>query len=182
MQPFSPLWLSVNLRNEYFYVNTLESTASSLDLKGNNLFAAIYLNELLYYSIKPQDPCPHLFESYEISLNALQTINENLAIEVILRQFERRLLHTCGYSLNLTEEGSGEAISAGNCYQFIAGTGFILSQQGFQGADILAFANQDFSNLSVLKMAKSVMRQAIDHLLMGRVLKSRSLFLIPGRT
>ncbi|RAP36412.1 DNA repair protein RecO [Legionella quinlivanii] len=180
VQPFSALWLSVNLRRDFFYINTVESTETILDLQGNALFTALYLNELIYYTIRPQDPCSWLFDSYELTLNALQITNDKLAIEIVLRQFEKCLLSTCGYSLNLSEEAStGDAITADHYYQFIPGTGFLLSRQGFQGSDILAFANQDFSRLSVLKMAKAIMRQAIDHLLAGRELKSRALFLIP---
>ncbi|MBA2651990.1 MAG: DNA repair protein RecO [Tatlockia sp.] len=177
LQPFSPLWLALDLRKDWHFVRHIEALPSVSQLQGSSLFAGLYVNELLYYALKPMDSQPELFAAYVHTMQGLSAINDPLAIEIVLRRFESVLLQACGYSLSFTSTTNPEApIQADFCYQFIAGEGFRIAADGIVGADILALSEGRFEQLSVLKSAKYIMRQAINHLLGGKELKSRALF------
>jgi DNA repair protein RecO (recombination protein O) len=180
LQPFQPLWLDIDIRKDWYFSRHIEALPGALQLKGNSLFAGLYINELLYYVLKPMDPQPELFTAYLQIMQGLSAINERLAIEILLRRFEWTLLDVCGYSMSFTKTANPQtAISPENYYQFIAGEGFIRADVGIAGADILALGEGRLETLALLKSAKFIMRLAIDHLLGGRVLKSRSLY--PGK-
>lgn len=177
LQAFTPIWLAVDTRRDWQYVNRLEILSSPLPLSGVSLFAGLYLNELLYYALSKGESQVELFDAYQFTLKGLATVNDRLVIEALLRRFEFTLLAACGYSLVLTEEvGSGRAIQAQYHYQYTAGQGLQRASQGFSGRTVLTLAQGQFDDLAALKIAKLIMRQAIDHLLGGRKLKSRSLF------
>lgn len=178
LQAFTPLWLGVDERHDRYYARSVESLSPMLPLEGNALFSALYINELLYYVLKPVYPDAELFDAYLHTLNGLTSSQDRLVIEALLRRFEWTLLQTCGYMFSLTEEARTEqAIVANAYYQFIAGEGFILSHQGIAGEHILALAENKLDHPVYLKSAKIIMRQAIDHLLNGRDIKARALFI-----
>ncbi|HHF7345836.1 TPA: DNA repair protein RecO [Legionella feeleii] len=179
LQPFSSLWLAIDTRKDWYYARNIESTTNGFKLNGEALFAGLYLNELLYYALAPMDAHPELFDVYLLTLRGLTTTTDRLVIEALLRRFEYALLLACGCSISFTEEAcSTNAIVSHKQYQFIASTGFMASNEGgVSGGDILALSQGRLSDLNVLKTAKIIMRQAIDHLLGGRELKSRSLYI-----
>lgn len=177
MQVLTPMWLAVATHHDWQYVHKLEITAPSLKIGGLSLFAALYVNELLYYILHPEEPCAELFAGYEATLEGLSALSNRLAIEIVLRRFEKMVLAVAGHALVLEEEGeSNQPIAENAFYQFRAGQGFIRSDKGFPGYLICAWAQEQWHDLQVLKLAKLVMRQALDHLLDGRPLKSRALF------
>jgi DNA repair protein RecO (recombination protein O) len=178
LQAFTPIWLAVEARKDWYYSRQIESSAMPLVMKGHGLFAALYINELLYYCLKPSDPAPTLFQVYLQTLNGLSAAEDNLAIEILLRQFEWKLLVACGQAISLTEEAySTHSISPHAYYRFVATEGFWPAPTGLSGKSILALSQGCFDDILVLRTAKLVMRQAIDHLLEGKVLKSRHLFI-----
>lgn len=175
LQPFAVLWLAVDRRRDWFYASHIESQSAPCELKSHALFAALYLNELLYYTLSPLDPQPELYKVYVHTLEALVALTERSAIEILLRRFEWALLIACGHTLSFVEEvNSGKPIRAENYYRFIAGEGFRLAEQGISGSTLIALAQGELDDLYVLKSAKLIMRQAIDFLLEGRELKSRA--------
>ncbi|KTC84119.1 DNA repair protein RecO [Legionella brunensis] len=177
LQAFTPLWLSVEARKEWYYVRQFENTSAALDIKGNALFAGLYLNELLYYTLSPHDAHPDLYEVYVQTLQGLIIVTDNLAIEVLLRRFEWALLLACGQGISLTEEAhSANLIDGDKSYRFIVNEGFLPAKAGLAGKDILALSQGHLDDINVLKTAKLIMRQAIDHLLGGKTLKSRALY------
>ncbi|MDR3443064.1 MAG: DNA repair protein RecO [Legionella sp.] len=181
LQAFTPLWINVDERYERFYTNKIESTSPALWLEGHSLFSALYVNEILYYALSPHSPDPALFDAYLFTLNKLATTNDRLALEPLLRRFEWTLLNACGYSFSLTHEAQTEhLISDELCYQFIAGEGFVAHNKGISGAHILALAEDNLEDAAYLQSAKIIMRQAIDHLLGGRVVKARALYRSSG--
>lgn len=177
LQVFSPLWLAVNSRNHSFYLNQVEITGLPLRLSNMSLFAGLYINELLYYTLSIGESHPEFFNLYECTLKSIASSNERLVIEALLRRFEITLLNVCGYLFSFIEEAdSGEPIIAARYYRWIGGKGFEQSEEGFMGEHLLTLAQGKFDDIQVLKTAKIVMRQAIAHLLKGRILKSRALF------
>lgn len=173
LQPFTPLWVALDNRRDYYFVRQLEMESTSQHFIGHVLFAAHYVNEIVNAMLKPQDAEPLLYDAYQ---DTLQALSAGISIEPVLREFEQVLLNTTGYGLDLTQDASAQMIDAMANYQFIAGTGFVRTHQGFSGEDILAFAAGDYQNETIRRTAKQILRQAIKHALGGRPIESRSLF------
>lgn len=176
LQPFIPLWLAVNQRRDWFYVQRLEMRAPSLPLIGPVLFSGLYINELIHYALGLNDAHPEVYHAYESALYALAGVVDRRRIEVVLRRFEWLLLKQCGYQLSLSCDLYGQAIDEHHHYQFMPGEGFKPAVQGLNGKHLLAFASDTFDDIDTLKTVKRFMRRAIEHLLDGRALKARSLF------
>lgn len=176
LQPFLPVWLNVNQRREWFNVRHLEANAPPLNLNGDALFSGLYINELIYHVLRPNDAHPELYDAYESSMQALTAVVDRKSIEVILRRFEWFLLKQSGYEMLLTHDIQGHVINEKRNYQFIPGSGFQPAVAGTNGKHILAFASNHFEANETLRAVKGFMRQAINHLLDGRLLKTRSLF------
>lgn len=178
LQAFTPLWLSVEERYDRFYANSLESSAPTFAFTGHALFSALYVNEVLYHVLSPNYPDEALFAAYILTLKNMTLVQERGELESLLRRFEWNLLKSCGYSFSLTHEARTEQLIVdGLFYQFIAGEGFIVADKGVPGAHILALANDDLTDAGYLKSAKMIMRKAVDHLLGGREIKARALYL-----
>jgi DNA repair protein RecO (recombination protein O) len=178
LQAFTPLWISFEERHQHYYIRSVECNSSSLSLNGHSLFSGLYLNELLFYAMRVESPDEELFEAYVMALNGLAQTQEKTVVETILRRFEWVLLKSCGYLFSLVHEArTGDLIMADAHYQFRVGEGFVLSKQnGIPGSHILAMASDNLSEVAYLKSAKLIMRQAIDHLLGGREIKARKLY------
>ncbi|KTD68800.1 DNA repair protein RecO [Legionella steelei] len=177
LQPFTPLWLSLAERHERYYAQTVESISPTLHLTGSSLFAGLYINEILYHALSPNYSDSTLFDAYLFTLNGLTFAKERFVIEALLRRFEWTLLHACGYSFSLTQEArTAHVIVDDLCYQFVAGEGFVVNSRGIPGTHILALAQDNLNEAPYLKSAKIIMRQAIDHLLGGREIKTRALY------
>lgn len=154
LQPFIPLWLHYREAYAYHYITSVEPITSAINLNRKALFSALYINELLYYSIKPEDPYPDLYAKYVQTINALTQDPQTTALERLLREFEWLLLKECGYQLHATPE----------------------MQAVIPPLSLTPIIQGHFID-EVLQPAKWVMRQAIDDLLEGKPLKSRQLFL-----
>lgn len=180
LQPFTPLWLSINERSYGTYVKQVEIAQTSEWLHGENLLAGMYINEVLYRALKPDVPEPMLYETYEHTLRALVRCTQRMQLEIILRKFERNLIHLSGYQISYTEEADTAcAILDDKYYAFVPGEGFVLihnTHQGFLGAHILAIAADVWTDVEVVKTAKYIMRRGIHHLLDGAVIETRALY------
>lgn len=172
---FCPLWCSIYERQGVYYLNALEARDSPLDMKGIVLFCALYLNELLFYTIPPDEQEEALFFLYEKTLIQLSQAKENIMIEMLLRRFEIQLLQSIGYGLTMLHDIMHKPIEADKIYRYQAGQGFTSSPTGFYGSDILAIAEDRFETAAHRLAAKRILRQAITHLLDGRKLVSRDL-------
>lgn len=182
LQPFTPLWLSINERSYGMYVKQVEIAQTSVFLHSEILLAGMYINEVLYRALKPDVPEPMLYETYEHAIRALARCTQRMQIEVILRKFERNLIHLSGYQISYTEEANTErAVQEDKYYTFVPGEGFVLAHtnsatQSFLGAHILAIAADVWTDTGVLKTAKHIMRRGINHLLDGAVIETRALY------
>ncbi len=175
LQPFTPVYLGYVERQGWYYGRSLELSGPVLNLNSNALFSAHYLNEIIYYSLKPSQLEPLLFQHFEQSLNALQHVETNQQIEQILRRFERHLLRVSGYDYAFDKDINNQPVIAEQHYQFIAGDGFSVGQEGLPGELLLAISEENDDHLQAMKALKKIMRIAIDHMLDGREIKSRKL-------
>jgi len=180
LQPFAPLWLSINERSYGMYVKQIEIVETSDLLHGEILLAGMYINEVLYRALKPDVSEPMLYETYEQTIRTLVRCSQRSQLEIILRKFERTFIHLSGYQISYTEEAdTGRAVLEDKYYTFIPGEGFVLANnanQNFLGAHILAIAADVWTDVDVLKTAKHIMRRGINHLLDGAVIETRALY------
>lgn len=177
-RPFIPLEIEFRGRGELKNVARLEAAGIPNLLSGSALFSGLYLNELLIRLLPAEDPHPILFEHYALTLQALA---RNPPLEPLLRAFEWRLLDELGYGFALATDMHGQPVSAQALYRLQPDAGLEavthLQPGLFQGADLLAMADADWSSPGALAAAKRLMRQALAPHLGGRPLVSRELFM-----
>ena len=150
-------------------------------LHQESLFVGLYLNEVLYKLLHQYDPHQSLYQHYSQLMCQLST--QGLEQD-LLRRFEIGLLDELGYGLVLDSEADfGKPISPERLYQYIPEHGLRETKQSstngdmrLKGADIIAIAEGNFEQQSVLKAAKQLTRQVIDFYLDGRKLNSRELY------
>ncbi|MEX6504162.1 DNA repair protein RecO [Pseudomonas zhanjiangensis] len=177
-RPFVPLEVELRGRGELKTVGRLEAAGIANLLGGEALFSGLYLNELLIRLLPAEDPHPQVFEHYALTLQALA---QGRALEPLLRAFEWRLLDELGYGFALDRDLREQPVLAGRLYRLRADAGLEPVEQlqpgVFQGAELLAMAEADWSAPGALAAAKRLMRQALAPHLGGRPLVSRELFM-----
>lgn len=177
IQPFIPLWVSLQTKGEWHYARQIEQSSPAVMLTKDALFSALYLNELMYKVLNVDEPLQGLYEHYAKTLKSLSFAKNKLAIEPPLRSFEKHLLTVTGCMMSLQEDIHGQFISPNQSYDFLSGSGFSPNDAGrVQGQHILAFAEDDFSDEAALKTIKWFMRKSIDYLLDGQSLNARQFY------
>jgi len=182
LQPFSPLVVSFENRQELKAGRLLEPAGASIFLTGTALFSGLYLNELLVRLLHKEEPLPDLYEHYRTALLSLQDRTD----ERTLRRFERQLLQEMGYELVLHVDVSGEPLQAERWYRYDADTGFFplprqptdmaLVRRSFHGARLLEMQRDEYEDTAVRNDAKRLSRLALAPHLGDKPLKSRELF------
>lgn len=177
-RPFVPLEVEFRGRSELKSVGRLESAGLAYWLDGNALFSGMYLNELLIRLLPAEDAHPRMFDHYAATLPALAA---KRPLEPILRSFEWQLLSELGYGFSLDTDVAGQSITSNGLYRLLPEAGLEpvgQFQPGlFNGAELLAMAEADWSAPGALAAAKRLMRQALAPHLGGRPLVSRELFM-----
>lgn len=174
LQPLQPLWVQCVGSRELQTLRSMESRAPAITLRGNALFSAFYLNELLCRLLHRDDAHASLFFDYENTLNALAGV---APLDITLRHFELQLLESLGYGLSLTHEGAtGEPIQAHRNYVFDTQSGLVITKVAasvvFSGADLLDFACGNFTE-TARRSLKYLCRMALRVHLGDKPLQSR---------
>ncbi|MCC5792546.1 MAG: DNA repair protein RecO C-terminal domain-containing protein [Legionellaceae bacterium] len=172
---FAPLWVELATGKHCFFIRTIEILKPQAHFQEQALLCAMYLNELLFYSLKQPEPVPQLFHYYEKTLQQLSECRESIPMAMALREFEWILLQHCGLAFSLSSDCRGVAIAPDAYYHFDPEYGFKPAPEGISGSIIIALANQDFQQAEVHRSARQIMRSAIDHLLEYRPVHSRNL-------
>ncbi len=177
IQPFTPLWLTLDARRDWHYVRHLDVLAPSLTLAGDALFAGLYVNEIIYHGVQQLDPVPMIYDAFIQTLQSLTQTPQRMEIEALLRRFEWQFLISCGYPFSFANDArTGMPVVPDYQYDFIAGEGFVQTIRGVPGAHIIAMAHDQLEEPGVLKSAKWIMRRAIDHALDGKRIMARELY------
>lgn len=199
LQPLQLLSFELNGRSQLKNLGLLEAVQNPNKLSGTCLYSALYINELLMRAVPETEPMSILFEQYQSTLRALETltsvtlqtakqssnIDENTSlhadVEPILRDFELLLLQELGFLPDFQHAAdSGHTIAPEMFYQFVPDQGFItcLPQQSYalKGHDILAIAEKNYSP-SARRAAKFICRQAFLPIIGDKPLHSRELFI-----
>jgi DNA repair protein RecO (recombination protein O) len=183
---FQPLLLSWAGKSELRTLHKAEWQGGLPQLKGSGLLCGFYLNELMVKLLARDDPHETLYETYHQTLRTLGNGGDHAAT---LRRFEKQLLKELGYALALDRDvASGEAIRAGQSYQYMIERGPVRSTRGtgsngsseenrleLTGQTLLDMARDDYSNPVTLQQSKALMRMLINHYLGNQTLNTRQL-------
>jgi DNA repair protein RecO (recombination protein O) len=177
LQLFVPLCVSCVGRGELLTLTDVDSGGMAPVLKGRALVSAFYINELLMRLLHRWDPYPELFTQYQ---SALQILSESDQEQVALRLFEKALLKSLGYELQLLKDAeTGLAVQPENYYSFNPAVGpravDLPSPYVFKGKSLLGLAEGYLNDISILSDAKRLMRLALAPHLGSKPLESRKL-------
>ncbi len=151
-------------------------------LKGKAIYCAYYLNELLIRLLGSDNDSQTVFDLYQITLGELEQCH--LSLDNILRLFEIQLLSELGYHPNLTEDIQTRlTVEKTKNYYFDPLSGpyqvetlYAKNSLFFSGKSLLAISQLDFSEPSVLKESKLLLRMILLSHLGDSPLKSREVY------
>ena len=202
LQPFAALSVAWSGKSSLKSLRSAEVTCLAPRFLQHQLYAALYLNELLIRLFQHGESHINLFAEYRHAITELAQVdlNESGSTEIPLRRFEFKLLATLGFEVDFSFDAvTGQPIEMQGLYHFHSEFGF--SQQSFieaipdtmaelkkeqqvssqlkeliVGDHLLALQQQDYSRVEVRRSAKLIMRAALAPHLGGRALKSRELY------
>lgn len=181
LRSFVPLLISWSGRSELVSLNQIETNGSPILLEGNSLLAGLYINELVVHLMHRHDAHPDVFNYYQASILAL---NQSQNIEPTLRDFEKNLLTGLGFGFSWAHAAdTSNPIESSKWYAFQPDLGFCENLQNhnnqtvFNGAHLLAIAQNNYESQEVLRTAKQIMRMTMQVRLGNKVIKSRELFI-----
>lgn len=175
LQPFQMLLFSWSGRGDAAQLTGAESAQAAPPLPAACLMPAFYLNELLMKLTTRHDPLPALFDIYHQTLQGMR-LGESL--EPRLRVFEKRLLETLGYGLDLGAEAqTGKRIEPDEYYHFRPEQGLVAvapdTAGALAGTSIIGLASEHLEGARELEDAKRLLQAALAQCLEGRPLATR---------
>ncbi len=176
LQPFQPLLVSWAGRGEAVQLTAAEIERAESPVPADRLMPAFYLNELLLKLTTRHDAVPALFDEYRAMLGVLR---QSGSFEARLRIFEKRLLDTLGYGLDLSADAQrGMPIEAEGYYHFRPSQGLFVTVEGAAGAvagrSLIRLASEVLEERRDLDDARRLLQAAIAHCLEGRELSTRA--------
>lgn len=184
LKPFQRLLIGWSGKGDLAVLTGAEPDGPALELDGEALYCAFYMNEVLLRLLHRHDPHEALFEAY---CSALQRLRPDTSREVVLRIFEKHLLKELGYGLVLDHDiADRKPIDSQTMYEYILERGPVrlahpelnLPTEGIpvRGASLLALARETLDDPAARRDAKALMRAALARHLGDRPLHSRKLF------
>jgi len=168
LMPFRPLLVSWTGRGDAAQLTGAEPDGEALALPARQVLSGFYLNELVIHLTTRHDPQPQLFADYDRALRRLCTEAQP---EPALRVFEKRLLESIGYGLELD-------VQSGSHYQYRPSQGLSEVREdapgAYAGRCLLALREESLDDVQTLDVARRVLRLALDHCLEGRELRTRT--------
>ncbi len=178
LQPFVPLQVSWSGSGDLVTLVQVEETAQVPGLQAMRAICGLYVNELLIKLVPKWDVCNELFNHYQLTLQNLadSAVNE----QITLRKFEKQLLKSLGYGLQLgCEVESGAPIMADQFYTFDPILGPKLATQlqvaATSGSTLLALAAEEFGTNTNWAELRRLMRNVLAYHLGTKQLVSRQL-------
>ena len=175
LQPFQLLLLSWSGRGEAGQLTGAESADHNSPMPAACLMASFYLNELLMKLTTRHDPLPVLFDDYQATVEGLR---QGVLLEPSLRIFEKRLLDTLGYGLDLaTQAQTGKPVEPDEYYHFRPAQGLFPTVAEAAGAlsgrSLISLASEQLRSGRDLEDARRLLQAALAHCLEGRELSTR---------
>jgi DNA repair protein RecO (recombination protein O) len=167
LMPFRPLLVSWTGRGDAAQLTGAEPDGELLMLPARRVLSGFYLNELIINLTTRHDPQTQLFEDYGRTLRRLCS---PAPPEPALRVFEKRLLESIGYGLEID-------VDAASHYQYLPSDGLHAVREdapgAYAGRCLLALREESLDDPQALDVARRLLRQALDHCLEGRELRTR---------
>lgn len=178
IQLFQPFWLNWFGRGELLTLGKMEVIQAPYWLKGHSTLCGLYINELLVRLLSQQQAEPMIFEAYQQALSGLQAAEQT---EQTLRIFEKRLLESLGYGVDLTTDHEGQTVMPERHYGYLAEAGLRQCAEQdparlISGASLQQLHDETLHDPVSLNETKQLMRVIINYHLEGKPLKSRQLF------
>lgn len=172
---YQPYHIEWQASGDWATIRSVDLAGKVLRLKGQSLYLALYLNELLGILLPRWVPAEALFGTYYATLRRMEA---GESAEPLLRFFERRLLEQLGFGIEFTCDQDGERLLPEQYYRFDDQNGFVPSvgdatPDMFSGADLALIAQNDYSMASTRRAAKQLFRRALALQLGDRALLSR---------
>ncbi|WP_201527942.1 DNA repair protein RecO [Psychrobacter frigidicola] len=155
-------------------------------ISGQQQYAALYLNEILWKLLPTEDPMPVLWQHYQDSLLQLKQPLTALELRLCLRQFEQHLFEQLGFAISLVHDSSLVDIDTGCTYRFLPDVGLvpIVSADDMVNAQVQAvISGSEIVTMARLGITRETLgawsrlyRHLIDHLLDYQPLQSRLLW------
>lgn len=168
LMPFRRLLVSWSGRGDAAQLTAAEPHGEATPLPSRQVLSGFYLNELIIALTTRHDPQPQLFEDYAL---ALQKLAADAPPEPPLRVFEKRLLTSLGYGLEFP-------VDAQTYYRYRVGEGLAEVREdapgAYSGRCLLALQEESLGDAESLDVARRLLRQALDHCLEGRELRTRT--------
>ena len=168
LMPFRPLLVSWTGRGDAAQLTGAELNGEAASLPSRQVMSGFYLNELIISLTTRHDPQQQLFEDYAA---ALRSLAQDAAPEPVLRVFEKRLLASLGYGLEFD-------VVPDTYYRFRVGEGLLEVREdspgAYSGRCLLALQDEKLADVESLEVARRLLRQALDHCLEGRELRTRT--------
>ncbi|RUL66102.1 DNA repair protein RecO [Dyella dinghuensis] len=163
LEPFQPLLLDLQLRGELATLRHAELSSLPLRLSGDAALAGLYVNELVVRLTERQDPLSTLYSAYAQTLGRLAT-GESLSWQ--LRRFERDLLASLGYAMQLEVEADGDApLQPDATYTYRPEHGAVLCNatdpHALKGSVLLALGEDRMPDAQGLQALRGTMRELI---------------------
>ncbi|MDJ0738998.1 MAG: DNA repair protein RecO [Gammaproteobacteria bacterium] len=177
VQPFQRLAVEIAGRGEVGTLTRAEVVAAPLRLRGSRMYCGLYVNELVMRLTARHDAHPLLFDAYA---DTIAELGGEAPVEPLLRRFEVRLLQETGFGLALDTDLDGHRLDDACHYTYQAGSGAQRAtahdRAAVSGRTLRALRTGELHDADVLREARTLMRQVLDHHLDGRPLRSRDLF------
>lgn len=182
LQPFTPVLISFKGKSDLKTLTHVEELSKRISLTGKSLYCGLYLNELLVKLLEPLINLPEVFLGYRQAIQTLE--NPDIPLAPVLRIFELNLLNYLGYGIDLNiDAASSQPIKSEDYYYYQFAYGLVpvvdinseQSHLAVKGQYIIDIINNDYNKES-LKAVKHITKTALDHLLRGKQLNSRSFF------
>ncbi len=181
LQPFTPMLASWTGGPEGGQLTGAELAGAVAAFPPARLMSAFYMNELLLRLTPRGDAMPEVFDAYAVALDELRG---GASEPRSLRHFEIDLLENLGYGIDVAgEAGGGEPLAPDRYYHFRPGLGVsAVGEAGdregaYLGEHLLALASRRLEEPDALRAARRLLREALDHCLEGRGLRSRDVML-----
>ena len=178
-QPLQALWVSWTGRGDLKTLVSVERAEGGIGATDERLYSLMYCNELLIRLLPYHDPYPRLFADYE---RLLITVAQDQDVEPALRCFELALLGELGYALELDRVAeSSHALDPEGRYCYVAEQGLVAvsledPRPSYPGSELLAIHAGRLDSADTRRVAKQLLREALQILLGPRPLASRELF------
>ncbi|WP_298138086.1 DNA repair protein RecO [Acidiferrobacter sp.] len=179
LRPFQPLLLGWSGRGELGTLNHVEVPETAIELQGDGVWCAFYVNELILRLLHRHEAHADLYSAYD---EALRALTQACCREQALRIFEKRLLAGLGYGLALLRDArTGEPLQPDQTYRYLPDEGPVAADgqsQGLaiKGATLIALDREKAMDAERLREAKSLLRAALAPLLGDKPLHTRSLY------